>query len=160
MHALNHTWTLWSHLPHDIDWTIDSYKEIYTFSTLEEAMELFEFLPPSLIENCMLFLMKKDIQPLYEDPQNRDGGVFSFKVMNTNVYPAWKALSYLLIGETVSVKDTMFTESVTGISIAPKKNFCIIKIWLANSNHTNVKVVSSELSGLFSFESCPFKKHF
>lgn len=157
---LIHEWTLWAHLPHDIDWTIDSYKEIYTFFTLEEAIELFEFLPPALIENCMLFLMKKGIQPLYEDPKNKDGGCFSFKVINTEAYSAWKGLSYILIGETISMEEDEFTNAVTGITISPKKNFCIIKIWLTNSNYTNVNILTPELKGLLSLDSCPFNKHF
>jgi len=28
-HTLNDKWVLWAHLPHDTDWTLKSYKEIY-----------------------------------------------------------------------------------------------------------------------------------
>ena len=57
-HKLNNTWTLWSHLPHDTDWSDKSYKRLYTFSTIEELIELTEYLDETLIKNCMLFLMK------------------------------------------------------------------------------------------------------
>ena len=35
-HKLSHRWTLWAHLPHDTDWTINSYKKVYTTTTVEE----------------------------------------------------------------------------------------------------------------------------
>ena len=42
---LNDSWTLWAHLPHDIDWSVKSYKPILTFSSVEEAVALCETLP-------------------------------------------------------------------------------------------------------------------
>ena len=44
-HCLHDTWTLWAHLPHDTDWSVSSYKEIFTLNTMEEALMLFEGLP-------------------------------------------------------------------------------------------------------------------
>ena len=75
-HKLHDKWTLWAHLPHDTDWTVKSYKKIMTFSTVEEALVLYETLPEKMIKNCMLFLMRDGIQPM-EDVKNRDGGCFS-----------------------------------------------------------------------------------
>ena len=58
MHKLNSEWTLWAHLPHDIDWSIKSYKKILDIKYLEEAVVLMESLPGKMIKNCMLFLMR------------------------------------------------------------------------------------------------------
>ena len=30
-HSLSDKWSLWAHLPHDTDWSLNSYKNIYTF---------------------------------------------------------------------------------------------------------------------------------
>ena len=38
------------------------------------------------IDNCMFFLMKGDIQPRWEDPQNRRGGCFSYKINHVNTH--------------------------------------------------------------------------
>ena len=97
---LNDSWTLWAHLPHDIDWSIKSYKPIMSFASAEEAVALCETLPNKMIKNCMLFLMRNGIQPVWEDERNRKGGCFSYKVNNKSVPEAWKKLSYSLIGET------------------------------------------------------------
>ncbi len=69
--------------------------------------------------------MKDGITPTWEDSKNRNGGCFSYKVSNKNVYDAWRDLTYVLIGETIS-SISAFVNAVTGIIISPKKNFCII----------------------------------
>ena len=79
----------------------------------------------------MLFVMREGIKPTWEDPKNRSGGCFSYKVVNKHVYNVWKELCYVLVGNTIS-NDKSFVANVTGITISPKKNFCIVKIWLAN----------------------------
>jgi len=154
---LSSKWTLWAHLPHDIDWSIKSYQKIYTYTTVEETIAVTETLPSILIENCMLFLMKEGIKPTWEDPKNRNGGCFSYKVANKNVVKVWKELSYVVVGNTVS-KQINFVNGVTGITISPKKNFCIIKIWMSDCSNQNPGVVTTDLKGLTP-HGCLFKKH-
>jgi hypothetical protein len=155
-HKLSHQWTLWAHLPHDTNWSASSYKKIYDFETAEAAIAIFETLPPKLVMNCMLFLMRKGIVPMWEDAKNRNGGCFSYKVANKEVNQAWKQLSYVTVGETISTNLTVLPH-VNGITISPKKNFCIIKIWMANCNFQNAGVVR-ELEGITA-HGCLFKKH-
>jgi len=156
-HPLANKWTMWAHLPHDTDWSIDSYKKIYTIGTVEEAIALTETLPDILVKNCMLFLMKEGIKPIWEDPKNRSGGCFSYKISNKCVYEVWKDLSYVLVGETIS-QQSSFVANVTGITISPKKNFCIIKIWMSNCVNQNPSIVTSEVKNMTS-QGCLFKRH-
>ena len=46
--------------------------------------------------------MKEGIKPTWEDPKNRNGGCFSYKVTNKNVYKVWKDLTYVVVGATIS----------------------------------------------------------
>lgn len=156
-HKLSDRWTLWAHLPHDTDWSINSYKKIYNTSTVEETIAVMETLPQILVQNCMLFLMKEGIKPIWEDEKNRNGGCFSYKVANKNVYEVWKELSYVVVGGTVSEQNT-FVNKVTGITISPKKNFCIIKIWMNDCTNQNPNIVTQSIKGLTS-QGCLFKKH-
>jgi hypothetical protein len=156
-HALECKWTMWAHLPHDTDWSISSYKKIYTMGTVEEAIALTETLPDVLVKNCMLFLMKDGIKPIWEDPKNRGGGCFSYKISNKCVYEVWKELSYVLVGGSIS-SQTSFVANVTGITISPKKNFCIIKIWMSTCANQNPNIVTGEVKGMSS-QGCLFKKH-
>jgi len=156
-HQLANRWTLWAHLPHNTDWSITSYIPIATFTTVEDTLAVTETLPSILVENCMLFIMKEGIKPTWEDPKNRNGGCFSYKVSNKNVYKVWKDLTYVVAGETIS-KNTGFVSCVTGITISPKKNFCIIKIWMSDCSHQNPGVITLDVKGLTA-QGCLFKKH-
>ena len=156
-HTLKHRWNLWAHLPQDSDWTLKSYKLIYKFKTIEDTIAITESSPDPLIKSCMLFVMKDGINPVWEDPKNRNGGCFSYKVSNKNVCDVWRELNYVLVGETIG-NNSSFVKCVTGITISPKKNFCIIKIWMTNCEHINPTVVTSEVKGLIS-QGCLFKKH-
>ena len=154
---LSDKWTIWAHLPHDTDWSMKSYKKIFTVSTVEEAIAITETLPPILVQNCMLFWMREGIKPTWEDPKNRGGGCFSYKVINKTVYDSWKELTYFTLGNTLS-KQASFVDKVTGFTISPKKNFCIIKIWMADCTNQNPAIVTNEIKGIVS-QGCIFKKH-
>ena len=156
-HPLSDKWTLWAHLPHNTDWSIKSYIPISTFTSVEDTIAVTENLPSILVENCMLFIMREGIKPTWEDPRNRNGGCFSYKVVNKNVYKVWKDLTYVLVGDTIS-KQMEFVNSVTGITISPKKNFCIVKIWLSNCKNQNPAVVTNDVKGIVP-QGCLFKKH-
>ena len=152
-HMLANKWTMWAHLPHDIDWSIHSYKKIYTMNTVEDTIALMETIPDVLVKNCMLFIMKDGIKPIWEDPLNRAGGCFSNKI----VYDVWKDLSYVLVGESIS-NELSFVKNVTGITISPKKNFCIIKIWMSTCANQNPSIVTGDVKNIMS-QGCIFKKH-
>ena len=156
-HKLNNEWTLWAHLPHDTDWTTQSYKNVFTMTTVEETIALSESLPEVLVINCMLFIMKKGISPVWEDPANRQGGCFSYKIANKSVYSIWKELTYLLVGESLSTNKD-FVKQITGITISPKKSFCIIKIWMSTCDFQNPELVTNEIKGLTTM-GCLFKRH-
>ena len=156
VHKLYDNWTLWAHLPHDIDWSSKSYKHVVTFNSVEAVITVCETLPEKMINNCMLFLMRKGIQPMWEDPKNCKGGCFSYKVSNKNVAAVWKNLSYILVGESLT-EDKGLRKHINGITISPKKNFCIIKIWIANCDYQNPSIIT-ELPSITS-HGCLFKKH-
>ena len=149
-------WVLWAHLPHDTDWSLDSYKDIMCMKYAEDVVSLYSFLPEILVKNCMLFLMREGITPTWEDEKNRSGGCFSFKIPNKTVSSVWKRLSYVLMGETIS-NDIKLLRAANGITISPKKSFCIIKIWMANCKHQNPAALGS-IPGL-TIQGCLFKKH-
>ena len=156
-HQLSKKWTLWTHLPHDTDWTIKSYKKVYEMASVEETIALLETLPEVLVTNCMLFIMRNGVIPVWEDPVNRTGGCFSYKVTNKQVYSIWKELTYMLVGETLS-ENKKFVDTITGITISPKKSFCIIKIWLSTCSFQDSSIILDSIRGLTS-GGCLFKKH-
>ena len=104
----------------------------------------------------MLFLMRSGITPLWEDPKNRLGGCFSFKVINKQVYDIWKKLFYSICGESLCIKKE-HNHLINGITISPKKHFCIIKIWFSNCELQNPNIFI-DINNLQK-QGCLFKKH-
>lgn len=156
-YQLNGKWDLYYHLPQDSNWSLSSYKIIMSdIDTAEKVIALNETIPDNIIKYCMLFAMKKGITPMWEDSKNRNGGCFSYKVINKLVYNVWKTLLYKLCGETLC-KESKYNSLINGITISPKKNFCIIKIWLENCSAQDPNIIS-EIKNL-SNQGCLFKKH-
>ena len=81
--------------------------------------------------------------------------VFSLEA-NKTIFKVWKLTSYNLVGETLW-KGNSITKHINGITISPKKSFCIIKIWLSNCNHQNPASIV-KIKGLNTY-GCIFKKH-
>ena len=156
LHYLKNKWTLWAHLSNESDWGLNSYKNITTFDSVESILTLYENLPENIIKYCMLFIMKEGISPVWEDEQNRNGGCFSYKINNKFVTQIWKDLSYSLMGETLT-ENVSFNNNINGITISPKKSFCIIKIWISNCDNTDPNIIKN-IDGLITSE-CFFKKH-
>ena len=124
--------------------------------TISEMVALYKILPEKMVKNCMLFIMRKGIVPTWEDKKNRNGGCFSYKIPNKNVFKVWKLASYSLVGETLGMTQTMATH-INGITISPKKSFCIIKIWMDSCKYQDTDLINSK-NGLLP-HGCIFKKH-
>ena len=155
-HTLNDIWSLWAHMPHDTDWGIKSYKKIIDIDSIEVAEEINKKIPDTMIKNCMVFCMRQNIHPTWEDENNRNGGSFSFKISNTDIYKVWNELILTVISE-ILIKDELLNKSVNGITVSPKKNFCILKIWMKSTDIQNLKVFN--LPSTIDTKSTIFKKH-
>ena len=155
-HLLYDKWVLWAHLPHDTDWSLRSYNKIIELNSVEKVISCINSVPPAMVKNCMLFLMRSGINPTWEDPKNINGGCFSFKVSNLDVPRTWQELSYLLTGETLT-NNYKLQQKITGITISPKKSFCIVKVWTETLEHQNPQEL--QLPHGMTAKGCIFKKH-
>ena len=155
-HSTHDKWTLYYHLPTENDWTISGYKVIMSdINNIETVNELTNKISENIIKNCMLFVMRHNIEPMWEHPSNKNGGCFSYKIVNKNVYCVWNDLFKLLCGETLSSEE--ISPHINGITISPKKNFCIIKIWLDSIDYQDPNVITK--IEFLSLNGCIFKKH-
>jgi hypothetical protein len=141
VHNLNRKWILWSHLPQNPDWTLKSYKQICNLNTLEDVIAVLNIIPDNLLTSCMLFLMREGVTPLWEDVKNKDGGCFKYRIINKHVPQTLKHMIYTLVGETLS-SNKLFLQNVTGITISPKKKFCILKVWTSNCDFQNSDIIN------------------
>ena len=157
LHILNDKWNYYYHLPGDSNWSLSSYKVIMeNIDSAEAVKSLNSQIKNGIIKNTMLFVMRSHITPLWEDPNNRKGGCFSFKVLNRQVSDIWKNLLCTLCGETLCFDKTK-NEYINDITISPKKNFCIVKVWMncCNIQDPNFIIDIPNLSK----NGCIFKRH-
>lgn len=157
LHSLNDKWNYYYHLPGDTNWSLSSYKLIMgNIDSAEAVKKLNSLMKNGIIKNTMLFVMRSGITPMWEDPKNRKGGCFSFKVLNRQVSEIWKSLLCALCGETLFI-DKNKSQFINGITISPKKNFCIVKVWLSSCDIQDPNTII-DIPNL-SKAGCIFKKH-
>jgi len=156
-YLLNDKWNLYYHLPHDKKWDLTSYKLIIgNIDNAEKLIAINETLPENVVKNCMLFVMRDGITPMWEDKKNRNGGCFSFKVPNKQVMLVWRSLFYSICGETLCIEKN-HNQFINGITVSPKRNFCIIKVWLRDCSLQDPNILI-DITNL-SKTGCLFKKH-
>jgi hypothetical protein len=145
---LKNSWKVWYHKQDEASWEENSYLPIYEFSTLRDFygfMNSFIYLPQFL--NGFYFIMRDDIKPVWEDERNKSGGCFSIKVAkeNTDNY-FWDIFTHMVSNELF----TLYNDTITGISVVPKKYNAIIKIWNNNSNICSSHLLNKRLSYIVS----------
>ena len=154
--SLNNNWTFYLHLHDTREWNLESYNKILRFHCVEHAILLNDEIHYDLIKKSMMFLMKEDIKPMWEDEQNKNGGCFSFKVSNKDIEQVWKKVYFHVIGTTMT-KHKKYDDRINGITLSPKKKFCILKIWMNNCELKDPGIFV-DIENLTS-EGCLFKKH-
>ncbi len=101
--------------------------------------------------------MKNDIKPIWEVEENKKGGCFSYKITTCYIYELWKKMSYMLIGNSM-INDNIIVKNINGISISPKRNFCILKIWNNDYKKCDKALLSNSIPNL-NFSECMYKCH-
>ncbi len=159
LHKLENKWSLWFHKINDHNYTLSGYNKIYEFDKVEYFIKLYREI--NNFSAGMFFLMKDDIKPMWEDEKNIKGGCWSFKVLKKNINSLWYNLSILIISNNIleTMEDHKF---INGISLSPKINNCIIKIWfskeLNNVNIFKLDYLKKKLDDL-NFEEARYVKH-
>ena len=131
---LKQTWILWFHKVNDNNWNIDSYSKIYEIKTYYDVLFILNKIDN--ITSGMFFLMKEGIIPIFEDDHNIDGGYWSLRITKKDSIEYWSKFIYYLCIDTI-INDEKYEKYINGISVSPKINNCIFKIW--NSNYDKIK---------------------
>ena len=126
---LNDLWNIYFHDPGDKDWTLKSYVVLSSLSTVDDFWVTHEAIGDKLPRG-MFFVMREHVFPCWDDPENKQGGCFSLKVPNDDAIKFWESLCASMLGEVM----TPDMSCVNGASISPKRDFCIVKIWVAKAS--------------------------
>ena len=153
---LDNFWTFYVHLHENKNWSIDSYIKVISVNTVEEAILLNDEINYDLIKKSMIFFMKNNICPLWEHEDNKNGGCFSFKILNKDIHQVWKDIFYNLISFNL-IKKIELNDKINGITLSPKKKFCILKVWMSDCELEDPNIFISIQN--LSLDGCIFKKH-
>ena len=152
---LKDEWELWYHSINESKWDKPSYKKIFSLKYIYDLLIILDTFKQNHYQNGMFFIMKKDIFPNWEDPNNRLGGCLSFKVSSINVISEWNNIFLNCVLEKL-LKDE--NDKVNGLSISPKKEFNIIKIWFSEPIEYKNKFIEKEDSEI-TLSNALYKNH-
>jgi len=152
-YLLKNKWVLWYHSLKNKSWDNNSYVKVVEIKSLLDYKLLEDIMRINHLQNGMFFLMKNDIFPTWEDPKNRMGGCISFKYDN-NILNEWLKILLLCITENLSE----YNKEINGLSMAPKKEFNILKIWIKNDSK-DYKTLIKEYEPFIKLDKCMYKKH-
>jgi len=148
-HPLQFSWTLWykkgtnsrdkRNTTEKKNWE-DEIKKIYSFDTIEDFWSLFNNIasPSQLMCGSDYFLFKSDIEPKWEDPQNKNGGNWTILVQNSPSRKElldhyWLSLVLSCIGGYLNG-----IEEVCGIVVGIRNNQDKLSIWTRTHDNSNI----------------------
>jgi hypothetical protein len=152
-YKLPYKYVLWSHDLYDKNWDIKSYKKLCTVETVSEFWRLFNNFNKLGFKYVHFFLMKEGIDPIWEHPKNRDGGVCSFRIELDNALNVWNDLGVAMACNVLND----LPSDINGVSISPKNNWAIIKIWNQDSSNDTSVTMSKHILDKYNELSIKYK---
>jgi hypothetical protein len=137
---LNSAWNIWKHSNNTTDWTIGSYEKIFKIDSIGSFWRFFNNF--NLLDKItyQFYIMREGIMPIWEDVNNKHGGICSIKVdyfnnKNRNELGSelMVCICLLVLNETLIANNV----NINGVSYAVKNKSILIKIWV--NNFTNNK---------------------
>lgn len=136
------SWILWYHDPENHDYSLNGYVRIADFSTPQQFWSVVETIPKDAWECGMFFFMRSGFKPIWESPEHETGGSWSKKVDNSNIQNIFIDLMVHCVADELLVKNK---ETLAGITVSPKGQFSIIKIWNTQTTISDKSNVNSKM---------------
>jgi len=137
---LNSYWTVWVHKINCNDWTLSGYQKIYVINSIGSFWRFFNNFQLLNTYQNQIFIMREEIAPIWEDVNNKFGGICSIKIdsiqkgMKTDLSTEVLALISLLIMNETFVGQN---KNLNGISYSVKKRSSLIKVWTKTYSEQN-----------------------
>lgn len=146
--------TMWYHSPTDMNFEEDSFKKLWETTSINDFLPMFKALidKESELLYGLFYFMKNDIKPIWNNKEHINGGSISWKINKSDSIKCWKNLLTLYMSNSFSELDNKY--NITGISINPKKNCNILKIWFSKD------IPDDEINNLILPDECIFKEKF
>ena len=154
-HPLCTPWSLWYRSATKPNETTDSWqgglKPIYEISTVETFWGVFNRIkaPSSLSKGATYYLFRKDIKPMWEDPECCQGGEWKVWLpqapRKTDVDAVWIMLTLQCIGEQFST-----AKDVCGCAVETRAKNDRISLWTKTTDKARSMAIGRQLKQLLS----------
>jgi hypothetical protein len=138
-----YTWVLWYHDPENRDYSLNGYVKVADFSNIQQFWSVIDIIPKEAWECGMFFFMRKGYYPMWESPEHDSGGAWSKKIDASQAYTSFIDLMVHCIANEMMINRK---ETLAGISISPKGQFYIVKIWNTTTTVSDKSYLNPKLT--------------
>ena len=128
--------TLWCHDLVSKDWSIAGYQKLCSVKNISEFWRVFNNFAKIGWKRYHFFFMRKNILPLWEDPQNT--GILLITVPIESALEIWELLGAYFVGEILA-------PGTNGISVNLKGQTVTLKIWCSGESCEVHPVVAKKI---------------
>ncbi|UJR15088.1 hypothetical protein I4U23_002055 [Adineta vaga] len=146
-------WTFWLDSQKPRFTTKEDYeaglKVIFSVETVQEFWGVFNNIPtPSRLPNRVSYhLMRQNRKPLWEDRENENGGIYTYRCPKDKTNIVWQELCLAAIGEQFSFNDS---DDVVGISVQSRDGLQdLVQIWNSNPSEEAQKLIDDKVRNIF-----------
>lgn len=131
-HYLHNKWTVWVHRSENSDWTETDYTHVFDIDSIGTFWRFFNNFHLFDKSKNQFFIMRNKIKPIWEDNENKKGGICSIK------FDCYSKPGRIDVGTEVMIlvsllvmNETLISngEEINGISYSIKNKSVFIKIW-------------------------------
>ena len=138
------TWKLWLHSHDNHDWSISSYSSICDIHNVYDMWSCLNVLKVLDCVNYQFFIMKNNILPMWESPENEKGAAIVIKTLysDSHFWDIWELLVIkTLIGSVIKLDNNI----VNGVSLNMKNDYATLKIWINTTLSFNHAIMCDEI---------------
>lgn len=150
-------WSVWIHKNSSNDWSLNSYHKVMTIHTIADFWRFINNFDKINYMEYQFFIMRNNITPTWEDPENKNGGAASLiiRISDPNLLKIWEDVCVMTINEQIYDK----MDEINGVSFNLKDDLTVIKIWNKNMNDDISKKLPECFVNKYKLYSISYRKN-
>jgi hypothetical protein len=153
---LQYTWILWYHDPDNKDYSFESYVKVADIQTPQQFWTVVDSISKEAWESGMFFFMRHGFRPLWDSPENENGGAWSKKIESSNTHTTFVDLMIHCITNCVLIHRK---ETLVGITVSPKGPFSIVKVWNTTTSVSDKNTICTTIQNFKLGDDVTYTPH-